>query len=420
MSSATSQTTTVILGRASERSYRRLAVLGGALVCLGRGGGSALAADFELQGAVAAEARIFPQSARYPGQHGANGSLAMRPEFYWEWEEGAQSFSFAPFLRLDQGDSTRSHADIRELTWLVARETWEFRAGVRRVFWGVAESNHLVDIVNQTDLVENPDTEDKLGQPMLNLALIRDWGTIDLFVLPGFRERTFPGKSGRLRTQPRVDSSSVTYDSGAEDKHVDFAVRWSHTVGALDIGLYHFRGTSREPRFLRSRTASREPVLAPHYDQIDQTGLDALYTWDNWLFKLEALNRTGQGAGFAAAVGGFEYTVVGVLGSSVDLGLLGELHYDERDERALTPFNRDVFVGFRLGMNDVQSSSLLAGVVHDLHGNGEFVNLEASRRVGERWRLEAELRIFHATEAPDLLNFVDRDDYLGIELGRYF
>jgi len=54
-------------------------------------------------------------------------------------------------------------------------------------FWGVTEFQHLVDIINQTDLVENIDTEDKLGQPMINLALINDWGTVDLFIMPYFR-----------------------------------------------------------------------------------------------------------------------------------------------------------------------------------------------------------------------------------------
>jgi hypothetical protein len=277
-----------------------------------------------------------------------------------------------------------------------------------------------VDIINQTDLVENPDTEDKLGQPMLNLALVRDWGTVDLFVLPGFRERTFPGKSGRLRSQPRVDTSSARYDSAAGDKHVDVAIRYSHSVGNLDLGLYHFRGTSREPRLLPVLTPSREPVLAPFYDRINQTGLDALYTWQSWLFKLEALHRTGQGEGFAAAVAGFEYTLVGILGSALDLGLLTEVHYDERDERALTPYNRDVFAGARLSLNDADSTSILAGVMADLNGNGNFLNVEASRRFGERWRLEAELRLFHDTEPGDLLHFVDRDDYLGLELARHF
>jgi len=382
--------------------------------------GNACAAEFDVQGALAAETRVFFEGAQFPGQHGVNGSAALRPELYWAWGEGAQSLLFSPFLRVDQGDSRRSHADVRELLWTTAADTWEFRAGIGRVFWGVAESNHLVDIINQTDLVENLDTEDKLGQPLLNLALVRDWGTLDIFVLPGFRERTLPGKSGRLRTQPRVDTSSAQYDSPAEKQHVDFALRYARTVGNLDFGLAHFRGTSREPRLLAIRTPGGEPVLAPRYDQINQTSVDALYTWQHWLFKLEALHRTGQGRGFAAAVGGFEYTLVGLFGSACDLGLLAEYHWDERGRRALIPFNRDLFAGLRLAVNDAASSSVLAGVVSDLRGEGNFVNVEASRRFGERWTLALEMRVFRDTAPTDLLRFVDQDDYVGLELARYF
>ena len=35
---------------------------------------------------------------------------------------------------------------------------------------------------NQTDGVEDIDSEDKLGQPMVNLTLERDWGALDLYV----------------------------------------------------------------------------------------------------------------------------------------------------------------------------------------------------------------------------------------------
>ncbi|HSH42154.1 MAG TPA: SPOR domain-containing protein, partial [Arenicellales bacterium] len=190
------------------------------------------AADSEIyqnwSGYAALETRVFPRDGRFPNQHdGPSFSLAFEPEYYREWDNGDQSFVFRPFLRLDQQDDERTHFDIRELAWIRAAEAWELRLGVRRVFWGVTETVHLVDIINQTDLVENTDTEDRLGQPMLNLALIRDWGTLDLFVLPGFRPRTFPGRDGRLRTQPWVDTEQVEYESGARHLHTDAAVRWS-------------------------------------------------------------------------------------------------------------------------------------------------------------------------------------------------
>ena len=136
-----------------------------------------------------------------------------------------------------------------------------------------------MDIINQTDLVEHPDTEDKLGQPMINLALIRDWGTVDLFVLPCFRERTFPGSEGRLLSGGiPIDTDQTRYESGAKEKHVDWAVRWAHYFGDWDIGLSHFSGTSREPRFLSGTDGAGGFVLIPFYEQIDQTGLDMQIT----------------------------------------------------------------------------------------------------------------------------------------------
>src|SRR3989344_5409925 len=179
----------------------------------------------------------FVHPGLFPEQHRSYSSAALQPEYYHKLEGSKDSVTFVPFVRANQHDSGRSHADIRELTWLKVGEDYEWRLGIRKVFWGVTESQHLVDIVNQTDLVENIDTEDKLGQPMINLALIRDWGTLNAFVLPGFRERTFPGMEGRLRTNPRVDTDQASYESTREQRHVDYALRWSKSISGWDIGF---------------------------------------------------------------------------------------------------------------------------------------------------------------------------------------
>ena len=75
------------------------------------------------------------------------------------------------------------------------------------------ESRHRVDYINQTDGVEDVDGEDKLGQPMLNLGLQRDWGDLNFFYLPYFRERTFPGTKGRLRAPLVVDTDRARYEA---------------------------------------------------------------------------------------------------------------------------------------------------------------------------------------------------------------
>ncbi len=374
----------------------------------------------QWSGYLGTEFRYFTQDPRDPRQHDENLSLVFEPEYYHEWDKGTQSLAFVPFFRLDQHDNERTHFDIRELTWLKAAENWELRVGLRKVFWGVTEFQHLVDIINQTDLVENIDTEDKLGQPMINLALINDWGTVDLFIMPYFRERTFPGIEGRPRNQPVVDEGLSKYESSAKEKHIDFAVRYSNYFGDWDVGVAHFYGTSRDPRSILTMNSSGAPVLTPFYDIINQTSIDLQATKGDMLWKLEALHRSGQGETYNAVAGGFEYTFVGIFDSVIDLGVLGEYHYDGRGEDALTFFEDDIATGMRFAFNDAQSSEALVGLIWDRNTGGKFLNIEASRRIGNDWMLEMESRLLFSQSPSDPAFAISRDDYLELFLNYNF
>ena len=375
----------------------------------------------EWSGQAGLEFRYFLQDAIDPRQdHSTNLSPVIELEYYHEWDNGRQLLAFVPFFRFDQHDTNRTHFDVRELTYVKAANTWELRVGVRKVFWGVIEFNHLVDIINQTDLVENIDNEDKLGQPMINLALIHDWGTVDLFVMPWFRERQFPGLQGRLRTQPRVDEDLARFESSAKEKHVDFAIRYANYFGDWDIGIAHFYGTSRDPRFIPVLSMAGNPVLAPYYDIINQTSLDLQATKGNMLWKLEALHRSGQGDTYNAVAGGFEYTFVGVFDSVMDLGILGEYHYDDRGESAPTIFDDDIGMGARLAFNDAQSSEALVGLIIDRDNGGRFFNIEASRRIGQNWLLELQGRFLFDIDRSDPAYSLNRDDYLELFLSYHF
>lgn len=375
----------------------------------------------EWSGYLGIEGRLFLDDPTDPRQEGNNLSFVAQPEYYTDWDDGRQSLLFVPFARADQNDPERSHADIRELIWLKASDDWELRAGIGKVYWGVTESQHLVDIINQTDLIESPDGEDKLGQPMINLSLLRDWGTVDLFVLAGFRERTFPGVKGRLRSVPRIDSNTALYESSREERHIDWALRWSQTLGDWDVGLSYFDGTSRDPRVIPTVNSAGETVLIPFYDQIRQIGLDVQATKEGWLWKLEAINRYGMGETYNAFTGGFEYTFVGIMDSQSDLGLISEYLYDDRGENALTLFQNDLMLGTRLTLNDEQSTEFLLGIITDLDDTSErSYFIEASRRLGDRWKLNLEARIASLQNPTSPFYALRNDDYLQLELLRYF
>ena len=135
--------------------------------------------DFELE--LNGEYRYFFADGLYQGQGNHFPSISIKPKYSVEWNDAYESINFEGFFRWDR-DGQRTHWDIRELYYQKAKNKWEFNIGLKKVFWGVTESNHLIDIINQTDQVESFDGEEKLGQPMLQTTFTSDnYGTFDFF-----------------------------------------------------------------------------------------------------------------------------------------------------------------------------------------------------------------------------------------------
>ena len=375
--------------------------------------------SFDFSGKTEFEFTAYLNEGEFPQQnYHINNSIALTPEFYWQWDSD-NSLSFTPFIRADQQDDERSHGDIRELAWTHVNNNWEIHSGIRKVFWGVSEFNHLVDIINQTDAVESFDGEEKLGQPMIHISRVTDWGIIDSFVLLGFRERSFVGEDGRLRGPLIVNTNRATYESGSEEKHIDLALRWSHSFNVFDFGLYWFNGTDREP-VLQIESRNGRKLLTPYYQQMSQLGLDLQATIDSWLWKLEAIHKNTNMDKYSATQAGFEYTFYGINQSTADLGLLLEYGWDERGRNAASIAQNDIYLGARLTLNDADDSSLLAGFAYDLDYHTRNVLIEASKRLNDRWTIALEALVFIASDEEDTISFLDKDDRVQLSLERFF
>ncbi|AGP77395.1 hypothetical protein I633_06080 [Alteromonas mediterranea 615] len=378
------------------------------------------AADTQITVKAAIEQRSFFQDPLYSGQYNSQLSAFIEPEIYHSWNDETDSIPFKPFYRWDQRDSERSHGDIRELMWLHVGEDWELRTGIGIIYWGQAESLHLVDVINQTDLVEALDGEDKLGQPMVNLTLIRDWGNLDLFVLPGFRERTFPGLKGRFRPEFEINQDNAIYESSAEDRHIDYAMRWSHTLDAWDIGLSYFNGTARDPSFV-ANSVNNKISLTPYYGQMEQLGIDLLMAIDDWLYKFEGIYRdVSQQQSYFSGVAGFEYTSVGIFDTVWDLGWLLEYQYD--NDHNTKPVDKNaLMLGTRLALNDINGSEVLLGYVQDLDYAASHTGfIEASSRINDNWKWRIDAWFLASNNMQDIIYNIRQDDYIQISLEYYF
>jgi len=386
-------------------------------------------AHSEWSGNISVQNRLFIEDPVITNneQHNNYISISSEAEYYHAWNNNSQSMTLTPFIRIDQYDDERTHGDMRELSYQQVFSNWELLLGISKVYWGVTESQHLVDVINQTDSVENIDGEDKLGQPMIKASFEQDWGIVDLFILPYFRERTFQDSEGRPRSVFVVDMDQASYESSDKENHIDYAARWFNYFGDLELGIAYFNGTSREPLFVPGNLPG---TAAPYYPLMEQYSIDAQLTTEEWLWKLEIIQRDWQKSDFNSAAfvdehffattGGFEYTFVGIASSDADLGLVVEYLYDDRGKNSSGFLQNDIMSGLRLAMNDAESTEGLLGIIFDLDNNERLISLEASRRFAESWTASLEIRAFSNIHQTSLLKSLEQDDFIQLDISYYF
>ena len=321
---------------------------------------------------------------------------------------------------MDQNDGNRTHADIRELKYTYVTGDWEFRVGIDKVFWGVTEVAHLIDIINQTDQVESLDGEEKLGQPMVSVSTVQDFGIFDFYLLPYFRERTFPSLSGRPAFDIPIDETQTMYGSDDKRQHLDFAARYSNTFEDWDVGVAYFQGTGRDPVLIPGFDGGGNPVLIPLYPQIKQASVDIQATKEAWLYKFEGFWRRELGEERIQATGGIEYTFYQIFETANDLGVIAEYIWDDRGANPANTFANDAVAGLRWTANDEASTAVLLASVIDMDTQATSLTMEAERRFGDDYFVTLEARFFENIERTDpSFSFAD-DDFIQLRVARYF
>lgn len=385
-----------------------------------------ISTDFSLE--ISSDHRYFLKEGLYNNQKQYFASIALEPEFTLKWDKGDQRVVGDLFGRLNTHDPNRNHWDIRELYYQVSKNNWEFSVGMKKIYWGVIESVHLVDVINQTDLVEGFDGEDKLGQPMLHYTWLSNFGTFEGFLLPFHRKRTLPGEEGRLRFPIVLDADAANYESDMEEFDLGGAFRYSHYFSVFDVGLSYIYHSNRE--FLVRPNEQFEFV--PYYEKMHQIGIDIQATTGSFLWKFEGINRYADSDDFIALAVGGEYTFSNIKNSGLDLGVLSEFIYDNRAPVLFdfetgnisgstgTGFQKDIFAGGRLAFNDTHDTAILFGGLFDLENKGKIFSLEAERRFFQNWKAELELRLLTNFEEDELFYFFRNDSFIQLNLARYF
>jgi hypothetical protein len=372
----------------------------------------------EFSGETTLEKALYFEKGIYGNNDESEFKFKLKPQYVHAWDDDRKVVTIVPFLSLNRPDNKAGHVDIREASFVGGYDDLEIRAGISKVFWGVTESKHLVDIVNQTDSVENIDGEDKLGQPMINATYTTEYGNFEAYVLPYFRERTFAGVKGRKRGAIVVNPDNALYSHEDEERHIDYALRWSHYLGDFEWGLSYFTGTDRAPLYVLDSAGNS---LSPFYVQTEQVGVELQYIYESLLVKFEGLKKDSQfSKSYVSSVAGFEYTYSNVFGG-MDIGLLYEHLYDERGVNSSDGINNHSFIGSRLAVNDENSAEFLFGVfANNETGDLSTVRLEGARRINNNWKWEVEMNWIVDNPKTSPFHAIRHDDYMQLSLLYYW
>lgn len=429
-------------------------------ICVAEASAAALGGALELQGRA-----FFKQD-----EDRNSASIALKPSLFHSWNDRQTRIEVELFYRLDSLDDRRSHGDVRSLYVQHLGRDWEALAGFAQVRWGVTESRKLVDVINQSDFVEDIAGDAKLGQPMLALTWLPEVGAVDLFVMPYQRARTFPGPDGQPRVGFDFAPEEARYEASERQRRVDVAGRLRMRFGALDLNLSVFDGTARDPDILpclrrgsgfagtaegpncevvADATVPEAPlanqvldvlqalglvdddvelfdrvlaniVLVPEYTRLRQFGVEAQYIVGGMALKLEAVARERGGVASQAAVAGFEYALPRFFSTGWDVTALAEYLFDERRTLINSRSDNDLFVATRISLNDIPGTVFEAGFFMDRSGNDHLMQLQASRRFGQNWRGAVTARHFERVPTEPFLDFLRDESMVRLSVERYF
>ena len=396
------------------------------------------------RGELGLEARAFPEDA---DPVTIDRGLGMFGRLEVDHRHGRFGEKGRGFGRLDAFDRERTTLVAEELWAQVQGERFRLRLGMDVVNWTALEAFHPVDVVNARNLDSDLENLEKIGEPMAALQVQPFENTsVTAMFMPVYMKTLFPSPRSRLNFGPPgtdlrnarrlLDRNGALTDS---DFGPQGAVQVRQVVRSADLTLHFLEHMDRlEPIVLVDPMTGNIGLL---FQTVRQVGGSYQQVFGPLVAKLEGAYRwfAPPNASTVAQIGllpnlthgivagGLEYGHAHANGSQSTFLLEGEtvLGLTEAERRALTPFQRDVFVGIRFARNDEAGREAVLATIVDLDHWGEYLVTAAYRqRIGETWTINLGLRIYQAPAVPPLqatgLALLRNGDHVRFSLIRHF
>jgi hypothetical protein len=396
------------------------------------------------RGELGLEGRAFPDDddpITIDQGFGMFGRLELRHR-HGRFEEKARGFG-----RLDAFDRERTTLIGEELWAQVEGERLRLRLGMDIVNWSALEAFHPVDVINARNLDSDLENLEKIGEPMAALqARLLESTTVTVMFMPVFMETLFPSPRSRLNPAPpgvdlRGALQLLDRNGALTDRRFgpQGAVQVRQVIRSADVTLHGLENMDRlEPIRLVNPMTMNVTLL---FQTVRQVGGTYQQVFGPLIAKVEAAHRwfVAPNAAVASLLGPLPSQNHGIVAAGLEYGLphgngsqstflvegVTVLGMSEPERRALTPFQRDVFVGWRFARNDEAGKELLLATIVDLDVWGEcLVHVSYRQRIGETWTASLGVRVYQAQAVPPLLatglQLIRNGDHVGFTLLRHF
>ena len=370
------------------------------------------------RGHIGLDARYFPDDPLFSQQSDQSlhpsvlGSIDWSPDLTRDIR-----FDLSARMRIATEAQDEISGDIKEAVVRTRLGEADVKAGILQENWSILEAWNPVDLINQRDMEEDFQGDVKLGQPGVSVTTYYHDLVLSALILPYTRERRIAEQESRLRTLPAPIADSI-FEDGQSDASV--ALRMQYRMGDFDVALSQFWGHGREPVYLPVIGQSSLLGFNEYYEQIAQTGAELRYVVGDSVFKAELINQTGGADSFTGAGVGSETTFNRITDGFSSMTLYMEGYYDTRNELApLTPFQKDVFIGFRFNTNNVHDALVDVRYTRDLDFHSHLIDVRASRRIGDSQIIAAQILVpLSVTDDPALQGF-EQDKYFKLSWAWY-
>ena len=347
--------------------------------------------------------------------------------------------------RLDHQDPNRTILVVEE-AWAQWRlKPFKIKVGYDLLNWTATEAFHPADIFNSRNLDSDLQNYEKLGEPMISVAVKTALGRFTLYHMPTFTQPILPSTASRLSFAPGQETTISRLDVAGELTErwftPQFGLRWRFAFDQADLTLHgiHHQDRSQPSIVLLNN------IPSALFQTVTQLGGTYQQVIDAFILKLEAAWRIfhkpsselrdivfldgSQGKPDHGRIAvGIEYGLAHETGSESAFILEAQsLIGPSRVTAAqLDTFQADILLGYRFAFNDEASTSFIASGIADIEYFDEFIgSLSVERRFGETWIAKASLRILDTQEPTTPLEAkplqrIRESDHLSVQLTRHF